>query len=172
MAGDHALPIERAQHRRSDPRTDFWDPTGFQTTAGFWTSTLVIVILSAALYASFKKRDWLWSDQRTARRLAWCLPRPRPAPPGNARGAHPTASRVRRPGLRSPRNSRSAQPAVRFASYSPCAEPQIPLTTGLSRRAAHRCPPRGADYVMPVCLPALTRRRFCGPSRPEASNDP
>ncbi|ATY16555.1 magnesium transporter [Amycolatopsis sp. AA4] len=32
---------------------------GFQTTAGFWTSTLVIVILSAALYVSFKKRDWL-----------------------------------------------------------------------------------------------------------------
>ncbi|GAB3362182.1 MULTISPECIES: magnesium transporter CorA family protein [Amycolatopsis] len=32
---------------------------GFQTTAGFWTSTLVIVILSAGLYASFKKRDWL-----------------------------------------------------------------------------------------------------------------
>ncbi|WP_116203476.1 magnesium transporter CorA family protein [Amycolatopsis circi] len=32
---------------------------GFQTTAGFWTSTLVIVILSAALYVSFKKKDWL-----------------------------------------------------------------------------------------------------------------
>jgi len=32
---------------------------GFQTTAGFWTSTLVIVFLSAGLYVSFKKKDWL-----------------------------------------------------------------------------------------------------------------
>ncbi|WP_106965063.1 magnesium transporter CorA family protein [Amycolatopsis orientalis] len=32
---------------------------GFQTSAGFWTSTLVIVVLSLALYVSFKKRDWL-----------------------------------------------------------------------------------------------------------------
>lgn len=32
---------------------------GFQTTAGFWTSTLVILVLSAGLYVSFKKRDWL-----------------------------------------------------------------------------------------------------------------
>ncbi|WP_370937547.1 magnesium transporter CorA family protein [Amycolatopsis sp. cg13] len=32
---------------------------GFQTTAGFWTSTLVIIILSVGLYISFKKRDWL-----------------------------------------------------------------------------------------------------------------
>lgn len=27
MAGDHALPLERAHHRSSDPRTDFWNPT-------------------------------------------------------------------------------------------------------------------------------------------------
>ncbi|MEV5721857.1 magnesium transporter CorA family protein [Amycolatopsis mediterranei] len=32
---------------------------GFQSTAGFWTSTLVIFVLSAGLYLSFKKRDWL-----------------------------------------------------------------------------------------------------------------
>ncbi|WP_328617112.1 magnesium transporter CorA family protein [Amycolatopsis sp. NBC_00355] len=32
---------------------------GFQSVAGFWTSTLVIIVLSAGLYASFKKRDWL-----------------------------------------------------------------------------------------------------------------
>lgn len=32
---------------------------GFQTSTGFWTSTLVIVVLSVGLYASFKKRDWL-----------------------------------------------------------------------------------------------------------------
>ncbi len=32
---------------------------GFQTVAGFWTSTLVIIVLSAGLYLSFKKRDWL-----------------------------------------------------------------------------------------------------------------
>ncbi|MEC3977444.1 magnesium transporter CorA family protein [Amycolatopsis sp. H20-H5] len=32
---------------------------GFQTVAGFWTSTLVIIVLSGALYLSFKKRDWL-----------------------------------------------------------------------------------------------------------------
>lgn len=32
---------------------------GFQSTAGFWTSTLVILVLSVGLYVSFKKRDWL-----------------------------------------------------------------------------------------------------------------
>ncbi|MDT8911636.1 magnesium transporter CorA family protein [Amycolatopsis sp. PS_44_ISF1] len=32
---------------------------GFQTTAGFWVSTVVIVLLSVGLYASFKRRDWL-----------------------------------------------------------------------------------------------------------------
>ncbi|SEO56045.1 magnesium transporter CorA family protein [Amycolatopsis saalfeldensis] len=32
---------------------------GFQTMSGFWVSTVVIVLLSVALYASFKRRDWL-----------------------------------------------------------------------------------------------------------------
>lgn len=32
---------------------------GFQSVAGFWTSTLVIIVLSAGLYLAFKKRDWL-----------------------------------------------------------------------------------------------------------------
>ena len=32
---------------------------GFQSTAGFWTSSGIIVVLSAILYISFKRRDWL-----------------------------------------------------------------------------------------------------------------
>lgn len=32
---------------------------GFNTSDGFWTSTLLIVVLSALLYWSFKRRDWL-----------------------------------------------------------------------------------------------------------------
>jgi magnesium transporter len=32
---------------------------GFQSVAGFWTSTVVIIVLSAGLYVAFKKRDWL-----------------------------------------------------------------------------------------------------------------
>jgi magnesium transporter len=32
---------------------------GFQSTAGFWTSSGVIVVLSGLLYLSFKRRDWL-----------------------------------------------------------------------------------------------------------------
>jgi magnesium transporter len=32
---------------------------GFQATSGFWVSTVVIVLLSVGLYASFKRRDWL-----------------------------------------------------------------------------------------------------------------
>ena len=32
---------------------------GFQTMSGFWVSTVVIVLLSVGLYASFKRRDWL-----------------------------------------------------------------------------------------------------------------
>jgi magnesium transporter len=32
---------------------------GFQTTTGFWTSTLIIVLLSGGLFLAFKKRDWL-----------------------------------------------------------------------------------------------------------------
>jgi magnesium transporter len=32
---------------------------GFQTVAGFWTSTAVIIVLSVGLYVAFKKRDWL-----------------------------------------------------------------------------------------------------------------
>jgi magnesium transporter len=32
---------------------------GFQTTAGFWTSSGVIVALSVTLYVAFRRRDWL-----------------------------------------------------------------------------------------------------------------
>jgi len=32
---------------------------GFQTTAGFWTSTGIIVALSIGLYVAFRRRDWL-----------------------------------------------------------------------------------------------------------------
>jgi len=32
---------------------------GFSTTAGFWTSTGLILGLSAVLYMEFKRRDWL-----------------------------------------------------------------------------------------------------------------
>jgi magnesium transporter len=32
---------------------------GFQTEAGFWASTIGIIVLSAALYVLFKRRDWL-----------------------------------------------------------------------------------------------------------------
>ncbi|MCU1680668.1 MAG: magnesium transporter [Amycolatopsis sp.] len=32
---------------------------GFQTIAGFWTSSGIIVVLSAILYLAFKRRDWL-----------------------------------------------------------------------------------------------------------------
>ncbi|HWD03969.1 MAG TPA: magnesium transporter CorA family protein [Amycolatopsis sp.] len=32
---------------------------GFQATSGFWLSTVAIVLLSVALYAMFKRRDWL-----------------------------------------------------------------------------------------------------------------
>ncbi|MFC4035974.1 magnesium transporter CorA family protein [Streptomyces polygonati] len=32
---------------------------GFGTHAGFWTSTVVMIALSALLYATFKRRDWI-----------------------------------------------------------------------------------------------------------------
>jgi magnesium transporter len=32
---------------------------GFSAASGFWTSTVAIVVLSGALYAVFKKRDWI-----------------------------------------------------------------------------------------------------------------
>jgi len=32
---------------------------GFSTTAGFWTSTGIILALSIALYVAFRRRDWL-----------------------------------------------------------------------------------------------------------------
>ena len=32
---------------------------GFNATWGFWASTLLMVVLSAALYVSFRRRDWL-----------------------------------------------------------------------------------------------------------------
>jgi magnesium transporter len=32
---------------------------GFQSTAGFWTSSGIIVVLSGLLYFSFRRRDWL-----------------------------------------------------------------------------------------------------------------
>jgi magnesium transporter len=32
---------------------------GFQTQWGFWSSTIAIIVLSGALYALFKRRDWL-----------------------------------------------------------------------------------------------------------------
>jgi magnesium transporter len=35
---------------------------GFQSTAGFWTSTLVIVVLSLGLYLSFKKTRLVVND--------------------------------------------------------------------------------------------------------------
>src|SRR5436309_2764192 len=51
MAGDHSLPVERARHRRSDARTDFWNPArscrrapeadhhSSQARADFWNPT-------------------------------------------------------------------------------------------------------------------------------------
>ena len=32
---------------------------GFSHTSGFITSTVLIVVLSSALYATFKRNDWL-----------------------------------------------------------------------------------------------------------------
>ncbi|MEU4745238.1 magnesium transporter CorA family protein [Actinosynnema sp. NPDC023658] len=32
---------------------------GFGTTSGFWTSTVVVLVLSVGLYGLFKRRDWL-----------------------------------------------------------------------------------------------------------------
>jgi magnesium transporter len=32
---------------------------GSQTPAGFWASTIAILVMSVSLYILFKKRDWL-----------------------------------------------------------------------------------------------------------------
>ena len=32
---------------------------GFQSVAGFWTSTAIILVMATALYLLFRKRDWL-----------------------------------------------------------------------------------------------------------------